>query len=253
MKKYLSVLLAFAMILSLAACSGTQDVHGIKAELTPPPAVTAAPAETKAPAETAASEATEAPETPEEPEATEEPEADLTLGSFEGLTYENAFIGIGCKLGSGWRFYSEEEITQLNGLTQEYFSDDYLEKVKNADMFYDMYAAGENGVDSINVILQKLNPIQLIALDTAQSLEASVPDIEKALGNMGYTDIKHEMGKATLGSGTYDVLYVSSVINGVNAYQASVLIKCNGYVANITFSTFIENGIEDLMKTFYSL
>ena len=247
MKKYLSVLLALAMILSLAACSGTQDVHGIKAELTPPPAITAAPAETKAPAETAAPEATEAPA------AAEEPEADLSLGSVEGLTYENAFIGIGCKLGSGWRFYSEEEITQLNGLTQEYFSDDYLEKVKNADMFYDMYAAGENGVDSINVILQKLSPLQVIALDTAQSLEESVPEIEKALGNMGYTDIKHEMGKATLGNGTYDVLYVSSVINGVNAYQASVLIKCSGYVANITFSTFFENGIEDLMKTFYSL
>ena len=110
-----------------------------------------------------------------------------------------------------------------------------------------------DGVDSINVILQKLSPLQVIALDTAQSLEESVPEIEKALGNMGYTDIKHEMGKATLGNGTYDVLYVSSVINGVNAYQASVLIKCSGYVANITFSTFFENGIEDLMKTFYSL
>ena len=30
-----------------------------------------------------------------------------------GITYENKFIGIGCKLDSNWAFYTDEEIKEM--------------------------------------------------------------------------------------------------------------------------------------------
>ncbi len=225
MKKILALILAVAMVFTFAACGGNEDVRGDQI--------------------VNGSEANDG--------ASVSSDAEFSLGSTDGLTYENKFIGLGCKLDSDWTFYTDDQIKQLNNATADMAGEEFVEAVKNASIVYDMYAVSSNQMDNINVNLEKINSVQLAVLDIAQNFENIFPTLKQTFENMGYTNISYEVGTVKIGNKDFTSLSTTAQINGIKMYQTAIAVKCNGYLANITVTTFNENNVNNIFAKFYTV
>lgn len=178
-------------------------------------------------------------------------EKEFSMGEIDGLVYENEFIGIGCELEDEWSFMSDEEIKELNNITADVAGEEYEELLEDAELIYDMYAIGGNQLDSINVNLEKYDKVTLDSLVVEDALENTIPILEKSFGNMGYTDIETYLDKINIEEEEFTCLYLTGEIEGVRIYQKVFPIKCNGYLANVTITTYEEDRVDSLAERFY--
>ena len=150
MKRIIATLLMLLMLLSLCACGKSEsEIRGQVSDVAETPAE-------EEPAE----------------EAVEEEAAEAQVGSVTGGRYESSFLGIGCELDENWVYASQEEMAELLGVTADMFEDEsYAEAMKNADMFYDMYAIVADGTTSINVLVQNLGLIYGTVLSEEEYVE----------------------------------------------------------------------------------
>ena len=183
----------------------------------------------------------------------ETPEPEFTLGTVEGNVYENSFIGIGCTLGSEWTYYSEDKIREINNAAADLAGEDYKQMMENATVVYDMYAGHSNQINTIVVNLEKVDKIQLAVLDLEENLRNTIPSIEQSLGNMGFANITSEIGTVKLGDTDMVCLNVISKVGEFSMYQTLVTIKCNGYLACITFTADSPESIASVISGFYWL
>lgn len=220
MKRILSVCLVLLMLLSLCACGGgsEEQIRGEQITNNTQPA-------------------TEGP--------------DFSLGTTSGVTYENAFIGIGCNLPEGWVFYSDDEIRQLNNITADVAGEEYQELMEQAAVVYDMYAVAPDGMSNMNVNLEKVPQIQLLVLDLEENLKKIGPTLQETMENMGFADYTYETGTKTIAGESFVCLNCHGTLSGVDMYQTMLSIKCNGYLASVTLTSFGENTIDQLLENFY--
>ena len=250
--KLFALVLAGLLALSLCACEPNSD--------TPDADPTDETVQTGD--STAADTTEEATEAETDPAVTEPEEtaaessiddgADV-LGTLDGNRYENARIGLGCVIPDGWSYSSEEEIRLMNNATAELAGDTYLELIENATIFYDMLAVDENGLNNINVNLEKVNAVQLALLNVAENYEASVPYMREMFENMGCENYAYEIVDVKLDGETVPALRTTLEISGVNIYQLMLSVKCDGYLANIAVTSYIEDTTADILSNFYRI
>lgn len=219
MKRFFALLLALTMLLMLPACGTDTNIRGEQKD-----------------------NSTEAPD---------EKKADFSMGKVSGLTYENEFIGIGCKLDSAWTFRTDEEIREMNNLAGELAGEEYQAAIKNATLVYDMNAVHINGMDNIIINLEKVNPLQLAAADLEDVFEQQLPLLKSSFENMGYTNMTFKIDEVTIDGKTFVALFTSGSIGDYQMYQASIAIKCNSYLASIAITTFSEEMMNTLLESFY--
>ena len=232
MKKILVFAFTFVMLLSLCACAPEiDDIRGTQTDNT----------------------ITEQPTLQtEDPVSTPNPE-NFSFGTASGLTYENEFIGIGCTLPEGWTFYDDAQIKELNNLSADMAGEEFAEIIEDASIIYDMMATGSNQADSVNINLEKIDALRLLTLDLAKNFENVMPTIKEAFENMGYTNITSKIGTLEIDGKEFVSMDTQAEINGVTLYQKQFAVKCNGYLANITVSTYFENTAESILDNFYLL
>lgn len=254
MKKLITAICLLSLVLSLAACRESGNIRGTQDGITDP---TTLPAGTTAPS--AATTPSTGPEDPTEPPAPTGGEKDPTQaptvdpGQTTGVSYKSNFIGIGCNLASGWRFYTDEEIRQLNQIATDLGGDAYEDALKNAQVRYDMFAVSSNGMDNINVMLEKVDPLKLALLDTGDNFEATIPVLKDTFDSMGYRDISCIIDTLWLGDEELDCLQTTAVIDGVTLYQTIFCIKCEGYLASVTLTSYGQDLTNELLGYFYTL
>ncbi len=260
MKRIITATVALSVILAFTGCSGVSNIRDsvLSGKITEKPRVTLGIAEV------VEDETIEAPyyetyatETEYEPIVTEaetEPavnDAEFNLGTISGSVYENDFIGIGCNLDSDWRYYSDAEIRQLNNITTDILGDEYKELMESADVVYDMYAINQNGIDSINVTMEKANSLQILLLDINENYKKLAPEMIELYESMGYTNISYTIEDIYISGKSFPAMKIKTEINGVSAYFLSLSLKCNGYLAGVTVGTFYTDYIDDILLDFY--
>ena len=105
MKRFLTVLLAMAFVMSFASCSKDEGDVTDQSEVT-----------------------TEDMGTKETPDT----DSSFEQGSVAQQTYKNEFIGIGCTLDDGWTFYTDDQIAKLNEGKGDILYDMYAENSASA-------------------------------------------------------------------------------------------------------------------------
>ena len=220
MKKILTVFMTLSLILTLSACSSPSK-ENIRGE-----------------------------QTLGENELSNSDE-EFALGSTTNTVYENKFIGIGCSFDNSWYFYTDEEIMQLNNYVADVQGEEYEEMMKNADVVYDMFAMNDNLMDNISVNLEKTNPLSLATMNIKESLKATIDPIKTSFDNMGYTDFKAEVTTAKIEDQEFTCLWTTAQMQDITVYQKIIPIKCNGYLANLTLTTYQEDTIDNLLNDFY--
>ncbi len=238
MKKISIILLTFAMLLAFCACNNETDVRGEIKNDTSADSVSDTVSVVDTDVQTNENDATDT-------------EAGLDFGKTEGNVYENAFIGIGCKLDEGWSFYDDEQINVLNNLAADMMPEDAQEMLKEATVVYDMFATAADAMNNINVNLEKVNAVQLIGLDLAKNFELVVPTLKATYENAGYTNFNYEITEIEIEGQTFVAMKASAEISGVNMYQLLFQKKCNGYLANVTITSYFDDATETILDTFY--
>lgn len=240
MKRILAITLALMLVLSLCACGGDEPIRGEQIDNNN--------------AEPTVDDVTEDVTQETEPEETEPEETEaegLKLGVSSGLTYESEFVGIGCTLPEDWSFYTDEQMRQLNNIAIDAAGEELQSLMENASVIYDMFASDATGANNINVNLEKLNPVQLIALDLEQNLENTIPLLKTSFENMGSTAVDCQIGTITIGGEEF--VCMNNVIDfpGTVVYQCLIPVKCSGYLANISVSANSEEILSEVLSYLY--
>lgn len=234
MKKVIAMLLALVMALSLCACGG-KDVGGTVTATDKTPVM----GETvSGPAE----------------EAEEEPEAQVQLGVQSGGRYENAFLGIGCELDENWTFGSREELAELAGQTMDMFEDEDLsEQLKSLNLFYDMYAYADEGLVTMNIIIQNLGVLYGTVITEEQLLELSSKDLESQMASAGFSNVQWERRDVEFAGAERVGLYMISEVQGMTYYCQQIYMKQGSYMACVTLASFQEDITPNLTEYFFAL
>ena len=215
MKKVLCFLLAVMMIVGLCGCFGGNDAD-----------------------DAGGGNPTQPPKEPE-----------FSLGKTDNNTYTNDFLGIGCTLPAGWAFYTDQQILELNNIVEDVLDEEIVDRLKDANIIYDMYAICQN-TGSINVNLEKLDALQLVGLNIKQTLEAQIGSIKSAYQGMGYTDIDVNYQKVTVDGKEFDALRIEAKIQGIDFYVITFAFRKQNYLANVTISSLQTDETATLMSYF---
>lgn len=183
-----------------------------------------------------------------------EPEFVLPVfGTVEDNEYKNEYIGIGCKLGSEWRFDTEEEIKIKNGLYAELAPEEYKEKIKNSKNIYDMDALSEYG-DSI-VVSYTPDPYSSITGIMLDSYAEKIgEEYIKMYEAFGMTNCKYTAGKIDFGGKQRHYIdFSADDTEGDTLYQRIIYITVKGYIVSVILSSYSSESITENQLAFYSL
>lgn len=169
-------------------------------------------------------------------------------------TYENGFIGIGCKLDSDWEVFSTEQIAQLNGLAASQMTDEALAKqLEDSGVLQPFYAQKEQGLATLNIAMENLGVLYGSTMDEQQYAEQGVTQVKAALESLGLSNVKAEVGKLTFAGKEHVAIFVEGELQGLSFYETMVCIKIDRYIANVTAGSYSTNTTKDLLALFYSL
>ena len=222
MKKFLCLFLAVVLLVSLCGCfggNGTDDVRGDIAS-----------------------------GSPSQNENENEPE--FSLGKATNNTYNNDFLGISCTLSAEWVFHTDEQILELNNIVGTVVDEDIAERLKNANIIYDMFATYQTEVSNININLEKLSAVQMISLDIKQTLEAQIDTIKQSYENMGYTDTNVEYQKIKVDGKEFDGLKLTAKIQGIDFYADVFAFRKSNYLANVTICSLQTDKTDTILSYF---
>lgn len=232
MKKLIVLLLAAAMLLSLAACAGKQTDKNDTTE---------APS-TEAPSTEAPS--TEAPST-EAP--TDEPSDEL-------LGYANEDMGVRFDVPTDWFVADEATLAQLNGATKELFTDeDIAAQLESSGTAMIFYAQTEDGMQTLNITAENLSLLYTLSLDEEGYIEAALPTLESTLAASGFEDIQIEKSTTTFLGSEHPCISVTVSIQGIPLYETLVPVKSGSVVYSITAASFQTDNTPDMLARFTAL
>lgn len=184
------------------------------------------------------------------PETTAGPE--ISLGSTSGNQWENEFIGIGCKLDENWTFMSDEEIRQNNQLANDLVGDEYKEALESAEVIYDMMANHANQTDTVGVTMEKLSGAALLINEEAY-IGLSKESLEGTITSMGVENVQTSAEEFTFAGESHYGIRLEGEYSGLKIYETLIAVKCNGYMACVTVCTWVEDGTQAILDSFYSL
>lgn len=220
MKKFLCIILSVAMLLSLCGCVGSDDPEDIRGTVS------------------GGSES--------QPES----QPEFSMGESTDGTYTNDFLGIGCTLPEGWAFYTDAQMKELNNIVGDYLDENVKEQLQKATVIYDMCAQNQAEGSSVNVILEKLNVMQLVGLNIKTTLEAQIETIKSTYKNVGYTDVQVVYQKVTVGGKEFDGLKITAKLQDFDFSGVAFAFLKGEYLANVTVCSLNAEAVTELLGRF---
>ncbi len=214
MKKILALLMCFALVFSLAACSND---NGGNAD---------------------ANETPDASVVDSTNDAKDEPVAKTpSRGTVEGDVYTNDFIGITFTKGADWTFLTDEEIAERTNTSLDVFDYNSVQEAlaKTATM-HDMFVVDQNG-NNVNIIFENtmLTAMKKLTIDEyVTALQAQFDNLE------GYEYEILSREEVTLGDASFTKLTSILTIGEQAVNQACYIKIADQYVTTITVTPTTE-------------
>lgn len=225
MKKIIALLLVLAFAFSLVSCGSDDDIRGT---------VSTAPGG-------------------ETSEVSSDDSAELSLGTSANNTYENKFLGIGCKLDSDWTFYTDDEILEMNNMTKDLVGDEYAEVMESAQTLYDMYASTSDSMQTVNINIENLGLVYGTVLDEDAYIDAALESVKGVLESMGFENVTVKKTTVTFAGETRGAIAVAGEVSDVKFYEKLVCIKVGKYMACVTVASYIDDSTDEVLSAFYAL
>ncbi|MBR5773716.1 MAG: hypothetical protein IKY44_02575 [Clostridia bacterium] len=168
-----------------------------------------------------------------------EADPNAIFGKVDGQVYRNDFLGLTCTAPSGWEYYTEQQMLELNNMVETYYDDDVREKLSKATIVQDMCVTNPQNGCNINLNLEKLSTSLEINVKTV--LEAQIDALRSTYENMGATDITITSKTITVSGREFHALVTTCVLENVNFYVTTFAFQRANYLANVSItSTFTD-------------
>ena len=249
MKRLLSMLLAAAMLLTLAACS--------PATLKGAGTGTAAPSTqepTDAPTETPTDAPTEAPTEAPTTEATEAPSDVSLLGAYdaESNVYISEMLSASFYPDSDWTVYGAEELADLNGISASQITEEgAAQLLKEEGSALIVFCSADVLGDSINITYEKLSAVNALMISEENYVSIVSGKLEEQLTEQGLEDVQVQTGAYQLCGKTYPAIQTSGTINGVPIQQGLACVKVGSYMVVVTVTLLRDDlQVQDVLDLF---
>lgn len=242
MKKIIALLLALLCIVSvMSGCSALEDFaegfkDGVKEEISTP-----VDDDTK-------NKNDDETSTPTVDDKEEEKE--FAFGVTNGKQYKSDFIGISCTIPEDWDFFDEEAIKELNDIALDAMDDDIAEKLKNANVIYDMYASNASTADNVNINLEKIPSYMASNLNVEEVLKKQFTAIEQSLESAGASVNEIKYIEIEVDGQKIDGVFITSTVSGTKLYQKMIAFDRGNYLVYITATSFDANGADEILSFF---
>ena len=174
------------------------------------------------------------------------------FGTISGDTYENSFIGIGCRL-DGWHYYSDEEIEQTNQIAKEKVSEE-LHDLLNQNI---TVMAAETADSLQNVNIQIRNVKDYVSVYNQYGLqfiaESSLDQFKSSLEATGMSDIQLSTGSLNIGGEDFAYIGGQYVLSGVPLYFRQMWVLRGDFLAYITATSILTDNSDTIFSYFYLL
>lgn len=177
---------------------------------------------------------------------------EVAMGKVSGNKYESEFIGIGFNLPSGWTFYSEEQIRELNNATADMLDDKYTEQIKKADIIYDMMAVNSKTGYNVGINLEKASALGAAVTSEKTYVKNGMADVKSALESAGASNVTTTQTKVTIAGESLHAIEVTCKMQGVAIYEVVACKKVGNYYASIAITTTGSNQTDRIISQFYA-
>lgn len=242
MKKWIALLLAVMLTLSLAACAEEEEPASNRREKRSKAEITEEATEEIT--EEVTEEATE-----EVTEEVTEPEENPIIGIVDGQNYQNVALGIGCAFDTSWEIATPEEVAELMGFAADVI--DMEDQIEKLGTYCDLYAVSYSGAN-VNLTIQKENLVSLTVSDE-ELMESISATIVEPFESIGMTDIETEISTVKFVGRRCYVLNITGTLQGYPFCEKVVLYRQNGYMASITVAAGDFDVCDEAFEMFYSL
>lgn len=243
MKKIISLLLALAMVLSLAAC-GSSASEPPKGDIKP--------------LEDTEQESNTPQQTEEETQPAEDDNS-FSLGAMQGGIYENTYAGFGCKLNENWVYKTAEELQDVTGLTEEMFEGTDLD-FSAYNQILDMMADCSDPFASINIQYTALSAQERLAHAMAGEeglIDGTLQQKDLLISTYAQAGIDvSAMEKVTVnfcGEERFAIHTTASVQDTPYYILQLFYTNIGPYYVTVTLGAFVEDTTPQLAELFYKL
>ena len=165
----------------------------------------------------------------------------ITRGVIDGTVYTSETIGISFEAPEDWKYYSDEEIAQVQSLSGEAFD---IENIDSEELLYDMMCVNASTGESINIVYENLNLLYGSILDEESYLELAKTNMEKALGEIATS---MEISTIEIDGNAFPCIKMVGDYGVVTMEQVVAVEKVGTHMALITISAFSEEGVSDII------
>ncbi len=230
MKKFLSVLLAVLMLLSLVAC-GEDSKPASSVNNTP---ATSTP-ESKTESSEVSSE-TSSNDIAEEHKLFER-------GVVDGNVYTNEFAGVRFTAPEAMTFYTDEEIAAVYGASEEMFN-----ITLDTSIIYDMYAMNPETGATVNVNYENMGLLYGALLTAESYLAASKSNLEAVFNDTpGMNVTSLEQSTVNVGGEEMPCINLVIDINGMSLYETLVTKEADNYMMVFTIGALSTEEIDTIL------
>lgn len=162
-----------------------------------------------------------------------EPTKEFTRGTVAGNKYVSEFADLTLTVPESWTFYTDEQISELSGISAELLADN--EKLKNAmlESLIDAMAADPVTGNNVNFTYENLKITTGLAMNEQKYAEAARNTLITSYEQMGAQITVTDPAECTLGGNTYRKLVADITLNGVSLRQYCYIRKVGGWALSI--------------------
>ncbi len=176
------------------------------------------------------------------------------LGEIKDDTYENAMLGIGCKM-EGWHYYSDEEIAQMNQMTKERLGEEMTQLLEAAQNVNIMTVQSPDNMKNVNIQVSNVesNVETFNAFGLNAVAQASLGQFKQSLEMAGASEIEISAGEVSIDGQTFTCIEGKYILNGIQLYFKQPWILCGNYMATVTATSALTDSTEEILSNFYVL
>jgi len=192
--------------------------------------------------------------------ATEPTEAPVSLGTLEGGTYTNAYVGFGFTLDENWTIYPADQLQELPENISTMFEGTEFESYE-INSITDVLAENVTDLTTMNVLYQKLSMqerLAYLAMDEKDILDMMTEDYYDTLvasyANAGIIVESMTTKPVTFLGQERTALYTVSTVQDVPYYILQLYdFHLGQYSVTTTVASYVEDNTEGLLELFYAV
>lgn len=191
---------------------------------------------------------TEAANTTEEKKETP---SQFKHGTVTDTSYSSSFLGIEADFSDGWEIYGDDELADLNKISD--MSDENINKILDSTaVAYELMAGIESG-SNVNIVIENLNLTNGgKTTDPENYIDMALPNLKSGLEGV-YDSVTVNKDKVNICGKDMTCIKAEISGNGITASELQIPVINGTYAAIITFTALTDDDMNTLMSAFKSI